>query len=142
MRNLKHKRGRAEKSCININNKIIPYKAFSQGQRTLMPSEKCFLESFPQQRGGGNSREPGERHLAPLLTCLFEKLNLQLRKSQSGFLCVCVCACECARECKDALIRRGKIKAELWVSNRSNKPTFFSSFFPLSQQEERKSGLF
>lgn len=33
--------------------------------------------------------------------------------------------------CKDALIRRGKIKAELWVRNRSNKQTLWVFFFLL-----------
>lgn len=72
----------------------------------------------------------------------FENLNLQLRKSQSTFLCASVRVRERANACKDALIRRGTIKAELWVSNRSNKPTFLSSFFLRLIQRKEKAVYF
>lgn len=46
-------------------NEITPHNAFSQGQSTLMPSDKWFLESFPPHQGGGNSGKRGKRHSTP-----------------------------------------------------------------------------
>ena len=85
----KYQRQRAEKSCMHINNKIASYKAITQGQSALMPSEKHFLESFLPQTVGGETVGSGVRGTWRHTLDSFEKLNLQLRNLKA-VICVYV----------------------------------------------------
>lgn len=105
-----------------------------------------FLHHWEEEETVGSWARGTRRHTHDLPA--FENLNSQLRKSQSRSLLYMQARRRgCARVCKDALIRRGKIKAELWVRNRSNRQTFFvflssSSFFFLPFREKKKQFYF
>lgn len=102
-----------------------------------MPSEKCLLESFLllKETAGRSARRTWRcTHGSSLV------LNPQLRKSQSGFP-LCTSASK-HRSVRMHWLRVVKIKAGLWVSNRSKKSTFLTSGWNRKQIIFLKLGFF